>query len=504
MAAAAAASAGSNKQQAGGSSSSSRGDAGSSSSRPSVAEAAAASQQRHQAALRERYELQSLRGKGSFAKVWEARHRRTGLKVAIKIISHAEMLAQGLSTDKIAREIRVMRLLSQGHHPHIIRFYEAMATHAHTYIVMELAESGQLHDHVVLQGRLPEEQARTIFRQLAAAVLFCHRNMVTHRDLKMENVLLMMLPDTAIVVKVVDFGFSKVYTDDKPMRKKMGSRLYAAPELFGGANSWYEGPQVDVWSCGVILYGMLCGGLPFDGDHDISELARNVRRGEYRVPSWVSDDARELIAGMLIVRPSKRMTMAEVMAHRWLRPADMPAYLVMPPPDVNAAAMVVQVGAVEQLVTRHGFDRSTLMESLRGQHHQEDEAAVAYQLVLASMSDPATRYLSMRPPPPEQRQPQWALGGLLDGGVLLHDCPRLTMQRIAAALEELGIPIVSYHRRCHRIMCRADVVVPGPAAADGVEINNDILDSLSAAVFFEIQVGCIALHCIALVASPPY
>jgi 5'-AMP-activated protein kinase catalytic alpha subunit len=198
------------------------------------------------------------------------------------------------------------------------------------------------------------------------------------------------------------------------------------------------------------------------------------------------------------------MTMAEVMAHRWLRPADMPAYLVMPPPDVNAAAMVVQVGAVEQLVTRHGFDRSTLMESLRGQHHQEDEAAVAYQLVLASMSDPATRYLSMRPPPPEQRQPQWALGGLLDGGVLLHDCPRLTMQRIAAALEELGIPIVSYHRRCHRIMCRADVVVPGPAAADGVEINNDILDSLSAAVFFEIQVGCIALHCIALVASPPY
>ncbi|CAD6340636.1 unnamed protein product [Miscanthus lutarioriparius] len=403
------------------------------------------------------------------------------------------MLAQGLSTDKIAREIRVMRLLSQGHHPHVIRFYEAMATHAHTYIVMELAESGQLHDHVVLQGRLPEEQARTIFRQLAAAVLFCHRNMVTHRDLKMENVLLMMLPDN-IIVKVVDFGFSKVYTDDKPMRKKMGSRLYAAPELFGGDTSCYEGPQVDVWSCGVILYGMLCGGLPFDGDDDISELARNVRRGEYRVPSWVSDDARDLIVGMLIVRPSKRMTMAEVMAHHWLRPADMPAYLAMRPPD---AASMVQVGvdaaAVEQLVTGHGFDRSTLLESLRRQHHQqhqEDEEAVAYQLVLASMSDADTRYLSMRPPPPQQRhrQPQWALGGLLDGGVLLHDCPRLTMQRIAATLEELGIPIVSYHRRRHRIRCRADVVVPGPAAADGVEMNNDILDSLSAAVFFEIQV----------------
>ncbi|CAD6338092.1 unnamed protein product [Miscanthus lutarioriparius] len=408
------------------------------------------------------------------------------------------MLAQGLSTDKIAREIRVMRLLSQGHHPHVIRFYEAMATHAHTYIVMELSESGQLHDHVVLQGRLPEEQARTIFRQLAAAVLFCHRNMVTHRDLKMENVLLMN-EAAAVVVKVVDFGFSKVYTDAKPMRKKMGSCLYAAPELFGGATSRYVGPHVDVWSCGVILYGMLCGGLPFDGDDDISEVARNVRRGEYRVPSWVSDDARDLIAGMLIVRPSKRMTMAEVMAHRWLRPADMPAYLAMPPPDVNAASMV-QVGvdeaAVEQLVTRHGFDRSTLLESLRRQHqhhqyHQEeeeDEAAVAYQLILASMSDAATRYLSMRPPPPEQRQPQWALGGLLDdGGVLLHDCPRLTMQRIAAALEELRIPIVSYHRRRHRIKCRADVVVHAPAG-DGVEMNNDILDSLSAAVFFEIQV----------------
>lgn len=369
-----------NKQQQAGSSSSCRGgDAGSSRQSSSVA-----------AVLRDRYELQSLRGNGSSAEVWEARHRRTGHKVAIKIISHA-------NTDKkkIAREIRVMRLLSQGQHPHVIRFIEAMSTHAHTFIVMELAASGQLYDHVVLRGRLPEDQARTIFQQLAAAVLYCHRNMVAHRDLKMENVLL--TPD--IAVKLVDFGFSKLYTHAKPMRKKMGSPLYAAPELlFGGRATSYVGPQVDVWSCGVILYGMLCGGLPFDGA-DVSEVARNVRRGDYRLPSWVPDDARDLIAGMLIVSPHKRMTMADVMAHRWLQPATMPAYLAMPPPDATRLAQVaVDETAVEQLAMRHGFDRSSLLESLRQNQEDEGEAAVAYRLVLATMSDAPTRYLTMRPP----------------------------------------------------------------------------------------------------------
>ncbi|CAN6192252.1 unnamed protein product [Urochloa humidicola] len=347
----------------------------SSSKRPRTAARKAA----HVAALRGRYELLSMRGKGGFAEVWEARHLRTGHRVAIKIISNN--LGCNNKKVKVEREIGVMRLLRR--HPHVARFYEAIRAADYTYVVMELAASGELYDHVAVRERLPEAEARRIFRQLAAGVAFCHRSMVVHRDLKMENVLL----DAQGNVKIADFGFSKLFSYHKLQKRRCGSPEYAAPELLQGRP--YVGPEVDVWSCGIILYGMLCGRLPFDGA-DISDLARNIKRGEFRVPSWVSDDARDLISSMLIVRPNKRATMAEVAAHRWLhQPAvDMmaPYYLQLPvgvvqqhhhQPDIDAAT-------VELLVTRHGFDRNALLDCLLdSESESESEEAVAYQLVLS-------------------------------------------------------------------------------------------------------------------------
>ena len=312
-----------------------------------------------------------------------------------------------------------MRLLSlrQPQHPHIVRFYEYEAVrsrsgdHTTTYIVMELAEQGQLHDLVAVRERLPEAQARTLFQQLVAGVAYCHRSMVVHRDLKMENVLL----DSRGHVKIADFGFSRLWAPGRLQAESCGSPQYAAPELLDGR--LYEGPEVDVWSCGVILYAMLCGRLPFDaGTDDISDLRRNIRRGDFRrLPSWVSDDARDLISSMLIVRPQKRATITEVRAHRWLQ-QDMPRYLqaMLPPPPTTATTSIIispdaqeyqqpravddddAATGVELLpVTRHGFD---------------DEAAVAYhQLVVLTEQQ---QQLAMPPPPP----PQWALGGVLDGG----------------------------------------------------------------------------------------
>ncbi|RLM54426.1 hypothetical protein C2845_PM10G00970 [Panicum miliaceum] len=429
------------------------------------------------ATLRGRYELHSLRGQGKSTEVWEARHLRTGHPVAIKIII-LKGKGKALTINKaVEREVFVMRLLSlrQPQHPHIVRFYEAVRSGDHTYIVMELAESGQLYDHVAVRERLPEAPARRLFQQLVAAVAYCHRSMVVHRDLKMENVLL----DSRGDVKIADFGFSELWAPGRLQTESCGSPQYAAPELLDGR--LYVGPEVDVWSCGVILYGMLCGRLPFDGGtDDISDLRRNIRRGDFRLPSWVSDDARDLISSMLIVVPQKRATITEVRAHRWLQP-DMPPYLAMLPTTSPALRRPAAVDAatVELLVTRHGFERASLL------HHLDDdddgssgsEEAVSYQLVLSEQYDAATRYyqqLSIPPPPPPQ--PQWALGGGLDGvELLLHECPRETMRRIATALGQLGVSILLYHSHRHRMVC----VVPPPGVSSA--------SALGSLVLFEIQ-----------------
>nr|CAB3494026.1 unnamed protein product [Digitaria exilis]CAB3498524.1 unnamed protein product [Digitaria exilis] len=413
----------------------------------------------HLAALRGRYELLRSKGNGSFADVWEARHLRTGHRVAVKIISHAK-LADEFAGD-VDREIAAMRLLR--HHPHIAHLHEAIRGADHTYLVMELAASGDLYDYVDAadRSRLSEPEARWIFRQLVAGVAYCHRNMIVHRDLKLENVLL----DAKGNVKVADFGFSDMWSHERLLSRNCGSPEYMAPEVMERRH--YRGPEVDVWSCGVILYVMLSGRMPFEGD--LSDVARKVRRGSYMVPAWVSEDARDLIAGMLVVRQEKRATIAEVMAHRWLSsPADtppFPPYLrMMPPPDAaalraRARVAAVDADAVELLVTRHGFERTAgLIESLRLDDDESSEAAFAYQLVLRNMYGAAALYqqlLSMPPPamaaPPRR---QWVLGGGLNGGeLLLHECPRTTMRRIARALGQLGVWILSYQSHCHRMAC---------------------------------------------------
>ncbi|KAL6861355.1 hypothetical protein ACP4OV_017055 [Aristida adscensionis] len=358
-------------------------------------------EQAHAAALRGRYSLQSVRGMGTFAEVWEARHRRTGLRVAVKILSLAKLQQLQVPARKVEREVSVMRRLRC--HPHIVRFHEAFVSGAgagaagggggeHVYIVMELAEQGQLHDYVSIRGRLPEGEARRIFRQVAAGVGYCHRNMVVHRDLKMENVLM----DARGDVKIVDFGFAKFFIHGQFLSSCCGSPAYAAPELHERRK--YIGPQVDVWSLGVILYGMVCGCLPFD-DADMSQLKRSIRRGEFRLPPFVSDGAGDLIRSMLIVKPDKRLTMAEVAAHPWLQPAaGVPAYLALPPLDAHTYPfMQIDDETVDLVVARHGFNRIRLLDSLhRG---IENEETVTYDLTLSSRIDAATRYLWAILPP---------------------------------------------------------------------------------------------------------
>ncbi|KAK6123052.1 hypothetical protein DH2020_043204 [Rehmannia glutinosa] len=215
------------------------------------------------------YRLGKTLGHGSFGKVKIAEHIRTGHKVAIKILNRRRMKSPDME-EKVRREIKICRLFV---HPHVIRLYEVIETPADIYVVMEYVPRGELFDYIVEKGRLQEDEARHFFQQIVAGVEYCHRNMVVHRDLKPENLLL----DLKGNVKVADFGLSNIMRDGHFLRTSCGSPNYAAPEVVSG--KLYAGPEVDIWSCGVILYALLCGALPFD-DENIPNLFKKIKLDE--------------------------------------------------------------------------------------------------------------------------------------------------------------------------------------------------------------------------------
>ncbi|GFZ03556.1 SNF1 kinase homolog 11 [Actinidia rufa] len=192
------------------------------------------------------YRLGKTLGHGSFGKVKIAEHLLTGYKVAIKILNRRKMKSPEM---------------------------EEKETPADIFVVMEYVKSGELFDYIVEKGRLQEDEARNFFQQIISGVEYCHRNMVVHRDLKPENLLL----DSRGNVKIADFGLSNVMLDGHFLKTSCGSPNYAAPEVVSG--KLYAGPEIDVWSCGVILYALLCGTLPFD-DENIPNLFKKIKIDE--------------------------------------------------------------------------------------------------------------------------------------------------------------------------------------------------------------------------------
>ena len=313
------------------------------------------------------YRLGKTLGIGSFGKVKVAEHILTGNKVAIKILNRKKIKQMEME-EKVKREIKILRLFM---HPHIIRLYEVIETQTDIYVVMEYVRSGELFDYIVEKGRLVEDEARHFFQQIISGVEYCHRHMVVHRDLKPENLLL----DSRANVKIADFGLSNVMHDGHFLKTSCGSPNYAAPEVISGR--LYAGPEVDVWSCGVILYALLCGSLPFD-DENIPNLFKKIKGGIYTLPSHLSPGARDLIPRMLLVDPLKRITIPEIRQHPWFT-IHLPRYIaVMQAGPSSSIATMVDADLVRE-VERLGFEHQFIIESLRSR--QQNKATVAYHLL---------------------------------------------------------------------------------------------------------------------------
>ncbi|XP_021704656.1 serine/threonine-protein kinase MARK2 isoform X8 [Aedes aegypti] len=320
-----------------------------------------------------KYKLLKTIGKGNFAKVKLAKHVPTSKEVAIKIIDKTQLNASSLQ--KLYREVRIMKLLD---HPNIVKLFQVIETEKTLYLVMEYASGGEVFDYLVLHGRMKEKEARAKFRQIVSAVQYCHQKRIIHRDLKAENLLL----DSEMNIKIADFGFSNQFTPGSKLDTFCGSPPYAAPELFQGRK--YDGPEVDVWSLGVILYTLVSGSLPFDGA-TLRELRERVLRGKYRIPFYMSTDCENLLKKFLVLNPAKRASLESIMKDKWMNMGyedDELTPYVEPKPDLKDQK---RIGKTEALVAM-GYNRQDIEESLTFTRY--DDVFATYLLLGRKSTDP--------------------------------------------------------------------------------------------------------------------
>lgn len=257
-----------------------------------------------------KYEMGRVLGKGTFAKVYYAKEISTGEGVAIKVVDKDKVKKEGMM-EQIKREISVMRLVK---HPNIVNLKEVMATKTKILFVMEYARGGELFEKVA-KGKFKEELARKYFQQLISAVDYCHSRGVSHRDLKPENLLL----DENENLKVSDFGLSALpehLRQDGLLHTQCGTPAYVAPEVV--RKRGYNGFKADTWSCGVILYALLAGFLPFQHENLMS-MYNKVFKEEYQFPPWFSPESKRLISKILVADPERRITIASIMNVPWFQ-----------------------------------------------------------------------------------------------------------------------------------------------------------------------------------------
>ncbi|KAJ6510732.1 hypothetical protein C8R45DRAFT_965014 [Mycena sanguinolenta] len=256
------------------------------------------------------YTLSKTLGAGSMGKVKLATHNITGEKLAVKILPRT-MSTAPKDASKETRTLREAALSMLLHHPYICGMREMIVHQHHYYMVFEYVNGGQMLDYIISHGRLRERVARKFARQIASALDYCHRNNVVHRDLKIENILISQTGN----IKIIDFGLSNLYNPVAHLGTFCGSLYFAAPELLNA--KVYTGPEVDVWSFGVVLYVLVCGKVPFD-DQSMPALHAKIKRGLVEYPVWLSAECKHILSRMLVTNPALRAPLSEILAHPWM------------------------------------------------------------------------------------------------------------------------------------------------------------------------------------------
>ncbi|TSP25429.1 Serine/threonine-protein kinase MARK1 [Bagarius yarrelli] len=317
------------------------------------------------------YRLLKTIGKGNFAKVKLARHVLTGREVAVKIIDKTQLNPTSLQkNDCWCPNTTLFKLLqmvmdrrwSRGRDGvqaceaptdldlrGCVKLFEVIETEKTLYLIMEYASGGEVFDYLVAHGRMKEKEARAKFRQA-------------------ENLLL----DADMNIKIADFGFSNEFTVGNKLDTFCGSPPYAAPELFQGKK--YDGPEVDVWSLGVILYTLVSGSLPFDGQN-LKELRERVLRGKYRIPFYMSTDCENLLKRLLVLNPVKRGSLEQIMKDKWMNVGQDSEELqpyTEPEPDFSDSKRI-------ELMVTMGFPKDDITAALKG--HKYDEIMATYLLL---------------------------------------------------------------------------------------------------------------------------
>lgn len=323
-----------------------------------------------------KYELGRTLGEGTFAKVKFARNTETGDNVAIKIVNKEKILKHKM-VEQIKREISTMKLIK---HPNVVQLYEVMASKTNIYIVLEFVTGGELFDKIFHQGKLKEDEARRYFQQLINAVDYCHSRGVFHRDLKPENLLL----DSQGNLKVSDFGLSALpqqVREDGLLHTTCGTPNYVAPEVLN--DKGYSGATADLWSCGVILYVLVAGYLPFD-EQNLITMYKKIHKADFTCPAWFSPGVRKLLLRILDPNPKTRITIPEILQNDWFKKGYTPAKFTeeghINLEDVDAVfndrtehlvkeekeTRPVMMNAFELISTSQGLNLSNLFEKQKG------------------------------------------------------------------------------------------------------------------------------------------
>ncbi|XP_043960841.1 serine/threonine-protein kinase BRSK2-like isoform X8 [Gambusia affinis] len=251
------------------------------------------------------YRLEKTLGKGQTGLVKLGLHCVTGQKVAIKIVNREKLSESVLM--KVEREIAILKLIE---HPHVLKLHDVYENKKYLYLVLEHVSGGELFDYLVKKGRLTPKEARKFFRQIISALDFCHSHSICHRDLKPENLLL----DEKNNIRIADFGMASLQVGDSLLETSCGSPHYACPEVIRGEK--YDGRKADAWSCGVILFALLVGALPFDDDN-LRNLLEKVKLGVFHMPHFIPPDCQNLLRGMIEVDAAKRLTLEQIQKHTW-------------------------------------------------------------------------------------------------------------------------------------------------------------------------------------------